>query len=178
MTFIIPGLILVFLLIVMAFVMALNAESNEKNSVFGGLEMVLFLVMMPKNTPKKEGEAQKEEKLLISQMEQVFANFLYLKKPKAFQNPPCCAFEIASQIGSADISFYAAVPKYLESVFEKYVQGVYPNAIVDKVPQDYTIFEPQGSTAGAYLKLSENALFPISTYQTLEKIHWLCSQMI
>ena len=168
-SFIIPGLILVFLLIVLAFVMALRAETNEKNSVFGGLEMVLFLVMMPKNPPKKEGDAQKEEKMIIAQMEQVFSNFLYLKKPKMFQEPPSCAFEIASQIGSSDISFYAAVPKYLESVFEKYVQGVYPNAVVDKVPEDYTIFEPQGATAGAYLKLSENPLFPISTYQTLEK---------
>ena len=140
MAIIIPGLILVFLLIVMAFVMVLNAETNEKNSVFGGLEMVLFLVMMPKYTPKKEGEQQKEEKMMIAQMEQVFANFLYLKKPGMFQSEPCCAFEIASQIGSSDISFYVGVPKYLESVFEKYVQGVYPNAVVDKVPQDYTIF--------------------------------------
>ncbi len=168
MSIIIPGLILFFLLIVTAFIIVLNTETKEKNSVFGGLEMVLFLVMMPKHSPKKEGEAQKEEKMIIAQMEQVFANFLYLKKPKLFQAPPCCAFEIASQIGSSDISFYVAVPKYLESVFEKYIQGVYPNAIVDKVPQDYTVFEPQGATAGAYLKLSENALFPISTYQLLQ----------
>ena len=168
MPIIIPGLIIVFLLIVLAFVIVLNAETNEKNSVFGGLDMVLFLVMMPKYTPKKEGDAQKEEKNLISQMEQVFANFLYLKKTKMFQTPPCCAFEIASQTGGSDISFYVAVPKYLESVFEKYVQGVYPNAVVDKVPQDYTIFEPQGATAGAYLKLSESSLFPISTYKELE----------
>src|SRR3989339_463054 len=169
MTIIIPGLILVFLLIILAFTMALKAETNEKNSVFGGLEMVLFLVMMPKNQTKKEGESAKEEKIIISQMEQIFANFLYLKKPKMFQQDPCIAFEIASQLGNSDISFYVAVPKYLESVFEKYVQGVYPNAIVDKVPQDYTIFEPQGATAGAYLKLTESSLFPISTYQTLEK---------
>ena len=169
MSIIIPALILLFLLIVLAFIIVLNAETNEKNSVFGGLEMVLFLVMMPKNPPKKEGDQQKEEKMMIGQMEQVFSNFLYLKKPKIFQEPPSCAFEIASQIGSSDISFYVAVPKYLESVFEKYVQGVYPNAVVDKVPQDYTIFEPQGATAGAYLTLSENPLFPISTYQNLEK---------
>ncbi|MCX6722405.1 MAG: hypothetical protein NTY04_04485, partial [Candidatus Staskawiczbacteria bacterium] len=168
MSIIVSGLILVFLLIVVAFMIAVNAETNEKKSVFGGLDMVLFLVMMPKYTPKKEGEAQKEEKMMIAQMEQVFANFLYLKKPNRFQAPPCCAFEIASQIGSSDISFYVAVPKYLESVFEKYVQGVYPNAVVDKVPQDYTIFEPQGSTAAAYLKFSESSLFPISTYQSLE----------
>ena len=168
MPIIVPALILVFLLLVMAFAIALNAESNERSSVFGGLDMSLFLVMMPKNPPKKEADAQKEQKLMIAQMEQVFANFLYLKKPRMFQASPCCAFEIASQIGGSDISFYVAVPKYMESVFEKYVQGVYPNAVVDKVPQDYTVFEPQGATAAAYLKLSANDLFPISTYQHLE----------
>jgi len=166
---IVSALILVFLLVVLAFVMAVKAETNEKNSVFGGLDMVLFLVTMPKNPDKKDADAQKEEKVLISQMEQVFSNFLYLKKPRLFQEQPCVAFEIASQIGGSDISFFVAVPKYLESVFEKYVQGVYPNSLVDKVPQDYTIFEPQGATAGAYLKLSENFLFPLSTYQNLEK---------
>jgi hypothetical protein len=168
MAIIIPGLILVFLLVVLAFVIVLKAENNEKDSVFGGLEMTLFLVMMPKNPTKKEGDQQKEQKIQITQMEQVFANFLYLKKRRMFQTPPVCAFEIASELGNSDISFYVAVPKYLESVFEKYVQGVYPNAVVDKVPNDYTIFEPQGASAGAYLRLSENYLFPISTYQTLE----------
>jgi hypothetical protein len=153
----------------MAFIIALNAESNEKKSVFGGLEQVLFLVMMPKNPSKKDGNSDKEEKMIIGQMEQVLSNFLYLKKPKLFQGLPSISLEIASQIGGSDISFYVSVPKYLESVFEKYVQGVYPNAVVDKVPQDYTIFEPQGATAGAYLKLSESPLFPISTYQILEK---------
>ncbi len=38
-----------------------------------------------------------------------------------------------------------------------------------KIPQDYNVFEPQGKTVGAYLKLKENFLFPIITYQKLEK---------
>jgi len=167
--FLIYALVLVFLLLILAFVIALKSETNEKSSVFGGLETVLFLVMMPKSNLKDEDLMKKEEKAIIAQMEQVFSNFLYLKKARMFQAPPSVAFEIASQIGSSDISFYVEVPKYLDSVFEKYIQGVYPSAIVDKVPQDYTIFEPQGATAGAYLKLSENPLFPICTYQSLEK---------
>ena len=167
--FIVFGLILVFVLMLLAFIIALNSEANEKKSIFGGLEAVLFLVMMPKNDLKKDDSAQNDEKIMISQMEQIFINFLYLKKSKMFQAPASVAFEIASQLGSSDISFYVSVPKYLESALEKYVQGVYPRAIVEKIPQDYTIFEPQGTTAGAYLKLSQNYLFPISTYQNLEK---------
>ncbi len=169
MTILIPVLIFLFLLLLLGFAFALNAETKAKSAVFTGLDMSLFLVMMPKNPTKKEGESAQDEKLMIAQMEQVFSNFLYLKKPGMFQEPPCVTFEIASQIGGSDISFYVAVPKYLESVFEKYVQGVYSNAVVDKVPQDYTIFEAQGAVAGAYLKLSQNPLFPINTYQHLEK---------
>jgi len=163
------ALVLVFLLVILAFFIVLKFELDEKKSVFNGLNMVLFLVTMPKNQNKKEGDNLKEEKILISQMEQVFSNFLSFKKAKLFQEPPSVAFEIASQIGGSDISFYVAVPKYLENVFEKYIQGVYSNSLIERVSQDYTIFEPQGSTAGAYLKLSENPLFPISTYQILEK---------
>src|SRR3989344_9107090 len=163
------GLGLIFILVLVGFVIALRFEINKKSSIFGGLETVLFLVMMPKNNLNQDDLMKKEEKVLISQMEQIFANFLYLKKTKIFEEPPSVAFEIASQIGGTDISFYVCVPKYLDTAFEKYVQGVYPNAIVEKIPEDYTIFEPQGVTAGAYLKLKENPLFPISTYQNLEK---------
>ena len=169
MPIIISGLVILFLLLILAFFITLKAEINQKNSVFGGLDTVLFLVTMPKNPTKKEEDIAKEEKVIISQMEQVLSNFLYLKKAKIFQPTPSITLEIASQIGGSDIMFYVAVPKYLESVFEKYVQGVYPNAVVDKVPEDYTVFEPQGETAGAYLKLTDNFLFPISTYKTLDK---------
>jgi len=169
MIFLVYILAVIFLVLLVVFLVALRYESSEKNSVLGGLESVLFLVMMPKLEPKKEGEAPKEEKILISQMEQILANFLYLKKPKIFGPSPSIALEIASQTGGTDITFYVAVPKYLETVFEKYVHGVYSKAIIEKVPEDYTVFEPQGQTAGAYLKLKENFLFPISTYQKLEK---------
>ncbi len=167
--FIISTLFLLFFLLLIVLAIVLYFEQSEKNSMFGALETVLFLVMMPKNKPAKEGEAQKEEKIIISQMEQVLANFLHLKKPKMFQPSPSIALEIASQTGGTDIFFYVAVPKYLETVFEKYVHGVYHQATVDKIPQDYTVFKPAGVTVGAYLKLKENFLFPISTYQKLEK---------
>lgn len=169
MPFIIVGLILVFFLLLIGFIIALFSEHSEKNAIFGGLESVLFLVTMPQHNLKKEGEAQNQEKIFMAQMEQVLANFLYLKSPGFFKSPHSIALEIASQVGGSDILFYVCVPKYLESAFEKYVQGVFPGAVIDKVPQDYTIFEPQGQTVGAYFKLKENALFPISTYQKLEK---------
>ncbi len=162
-------LVSVFILLLAAIAVTLYFEESEKNSVLSGLDSVLFLVMMPKQEPKKEGEAPKEEKVLISQMEQVFANFLNLKRPKLFSQSPSVTLEIASQTGGEYVSFYVAVPKSLETVLEKYVQGVYPKAIIEKIPQDYTVFEPKAFVAGAFLTLKENPLLPISTYQKLEK---------
>ena len=40
---------------------------------------------------------------------------------------------------------------------------------MEKVPQDYTIFEPAGFTAGCYLYLTESYFFPINTYKNFEK---------
>lgn len=164
------GLIIFFLLIT-AVIVAFSFEGKTKQKFLSSLSMSLFLVMMPKRETGKEGNQPADQgKNLIAQMEQVFANFIYLNDPGKNKNvSPCIAFEIASQIGNTDISFYVAVPRFLESALEKYIQGVYPNALVEKVPQDYNIFEPGGAAVASYLRLSQNPLFPINTYLNLEK---------
>jgi len=167
------SIFVLFVLIIFGILSVFYIKKKKRGEILGSLNMILFLVMMPKYELKKEESAQKEEKTLIAQMEQIFTNFLYLKKPgffeALFRGLPRIAFEIASQSGGTDISFYVAVPKFLETAFEKYVQGVYPRALIEKVPQDYTIFEPSGKTIGCYLKLKETDFLPINTYQNLEK---------
>ncbi|MBU3934844.1 DUF87 domain-containing protein [Patescibacteria group bacterium] len=163
-------LIIVFILLITAVIVALYFEKKEKKIFFDKLDMSLFLVMMPKHESAKEKMSQIEERNLITQMEQVFSNFLNLKAPKSFIRPKLSvALEIASQLGNNDISFYVAVPKSIENALEKYIQGVYPRALVEKVPQDYTIFEPAGVTAASYMRLPQHPLFPINTYLNLEK---------
>src|SRR5438105_4492499 len=103
MSFVLAGLLLVFYLVLLAVMIALYFEHLEKTQVLRGLELVLFLVLMPKHESKKEGEAKKDEKLLISQMEQVLANFLHLSNPKTFSAPLSVSLEIASKIGGANI---------------------------------------------------------------------------
>lgn len=157
-----------FALLVLGILVFLISSKKRKERIFEGLNMTLFLVTMPKYELKKEEIMKTEEKNLIGQMEQVYANFLNLRRG-LFKRPPPIALEIASQLGGTDILFYCAVPKFLESAFEKYVHGVYPRALVEKIPQDYTIFEPGGFTSGSYLRLIENPFFPLNTYKVLEK---------
>ena len=166
----------IFIILIIAISATLSffyVRSRKKGRLLKSFDMALFLVTMPKYDFKKEEMIEGEEKKLIGQMEQVLSTFLTLEIPglfrRAIHEAPHIVFEIASQIGGTDISFYVAVPNLLESAFEKYVQGVYPRALVERVPQDYTIFEPAGANAGAYLKLDQSAFFPISTYKSLEK---------
>ncbi|MEA3296027.1 MAG: type IV secretion system DNA-binding domain-containing protein [Patescibacteria group bacterium] len=135
------------------------------------LGMVLFSVKMPKYEKKQEQEKQ-DIKNIIGMMEQIYSNFLYLKKPnflkRIFQKNPRIALEIASETGESDILFYVAVPNYMATGLEKYIQGVYPEAQVEKIPQDYTIFEPDGKISCSYLKLKKQPYFPLNTYRELE----------
>lgn len=148
-------------------------RSKRKEDLFESINISLFLVLMPKYDLKDDELVKKEEKQLIAYMEQVYANFLSLHESNFFKRiiygEPRVALEIASETGGSDISFYVAVPRYLGGAFEKYINGVYPRAVIEKVPKDYTIFEPGNANAGAYLKLEGLPLLPINTYKNLEK---------
>ncbi|MGB2762047.1 MAG: type IV secretion system DNA-binding domain-containing protein [Minisyncoccales bacterium] len=150
----------------------LAAKKRKIKQLTKSLDMALFLVRLPKYEKKEEKEKQ-DIKSVIGIMEQIYSNFLYLEKPnfikRFFQGSPRIALEIASQVGGSDISFYVAVPTNLETGLEKNIQGVYPGAQVEKVPEDYTVFEPSGKIAGSYLKLKKAIYFPINTYKNLEK---------
>lgn len=56
-------------------------RAKRKGDIFQSLNMTLFLVLMPKYNPKEDDLLKKEEKQLIAQMEQLYANFLSLHEP-------------------------------------------------------------------------------------------------
>ncbi len=132
------------------------------------LDKVLYLVRMPRY--EKEGE-QKDFKELIGVMEQVYANFLHLRhkdiQKSFFSDPPSVSLEMASEVGGSDIAFYIGVPKRLGDALEKYIQGAYPGAVVEKMVKDYTIFEQGANVCGSFLKLEKDELMPITTYKDL-----------
>ncbi len=143
----------------------------KKRALERSLDMVLFLVKLPRY--EKIEENKKEEiKTIISKMEQFYANFLYLDKEdnflkRLFYGRPRVVFEIASEIGQGDISFYVAVPSDYENSLNKYIQGVYAGAIIEKIPSDYTIFEPGGVISASYLKQKNTFFIPVNTYNDL-----------
>ncbi len=135
------------------------------------LEMSLFLVRLPRYETSDKGEGS-DSKSMIARIEQFYSNFIHIDKEtgflkRFFQGLPKVTLEIASELGGNDISFYVAVPSEFESSLNKYVQGVYPGAILEKKSEDYTVFEPGGEVSASYLKLKNTFYAPINTYREL-----------
>jgi len=144
------------------------AARRKKGQMTRALNMSLFLITLPRKI-KKEGEAPKSEKEIIAVMEQFYSSLSNIRETKDtfIYGQPHIVFEIATPQKGEEISFYMAVPRKYETVIEKQVHGFYPEAAVEKV-DDYNIFNPDGATVGAYLKLAKTYALPFKTYQNLE----------
>lgn len=160
---------LVILAAAIIFLSIFSLRTKKRKNILQSLEMALFSVRIPKYEKKIEGQPATEMKNLIAMMEQIYSSFIALRPNKNLKGPVQIVFEIASQQGGSDIEFFVAVPKFLETGIEKQIQGIYAGAVVEKVLEDYTIFEPDSVSVGSYLKLNEDAFLPINTYQELQQ---------
>jgi len=166
-SFYLISIFFLFLIGLIGIFFLLKRQGREQLSF--SLDMTLFRIKTPKYEKKEEKGATQDIKSLIGTAEQIYSHFLYLTKKSFFSARPRIALEIASEVGGEDISFYVAVPTNFEGNLEKIIHSVYSGAIIEKVPQDYTIFEPKGITVGSHLMLKKPVYFPLNTYKNLEK---------
>lgn len=163
--------IFLILLVVLSIAIYLSSRRTKLRSSLG---MTLFLVKMPRYE-KKEEEAQKQAdffKPLIGKASQLYAAFSHLRV-KSFidillYGYPRVAFEISSPSNEEEIGFYIAVPKSIETETEKAIHGVYPEAEVEKIVQDYTIFASENEVKANYVTLEENTYLPVRTFQEFD----------
>ncbi len=159
--------ILIAFLLVFLVVSVLIIKKRKLGHLQSSLEMSLFLIRLPRYESQ---EKNIDIKVVISKMEQFYANFLSLHKgikgfKRFFQGVPRVVLEIASELGGSDISFYVAIPSKYENSLDKYIQGVYSGAVLERKSDDYTVFEPKGEVLASYLKLENTFYLPINTYQ-------------
>lgn len=164
-----PAFILLALITLILVIWSLMDNFFNKGRVARSLNLVLFSVSVPKEINKGK-EQQKPNKEIISVMEQFYASSSAFREKgwrAFFYGQPYLVFELAVPHIGEEIKFYMAVPRHYEATMEKTIHGFYPEAVVEKV-NDYNIFNPEGATAGAYLKLDKNFALPFKTYQNLE----------
>jgi len=142
---------------------------KKRGQMTRALNMSLFLITLPKEIKKEEGEAPKSQKEVIAIMEQLYSSLSNIRETKDIfiYGQPHIVFEMATPHIGEEISFYMAVPRKHEAVVEKQIHGFFSDASVERV-EDYNIFNPDGVVAGAYLKLAKSYILPFKTYQNLE----------
>jgi hypothetical protein len=147
---------------------------SKKTVIPSAFQKVILLITVPKetevNTKKKSDETQQSLQEQISQTESFFAIIGGLKADRSLRSylwgrTDTITFEIVAHNGL--ISFYAAVPQFLQRYFEQQLQAQFPHAQIEEVT-DYNIFNKKGGVAGAYLKFTKPYYFPIKTYKKME----------
>ncbi|MCX7589819.1 MAG: ATP-binding protein, partial [Patescibacteria group bacterium] len=152
------AIFLLILLIIILTTFYIAFRIIKKNKIKNSLESDLFLIEVPIKTFKKEGE-QKDFKTEINLTEQLLSNLSFIKEP--------FTFEIAVPHIGEEIHFYISIPKKYSEITEKQIQGLWPGAILTRIYDDYTIFNPNGVVSGAYFLLNKNFSLPIRTYQEI-----------
>lgn len=159
-------LAIVLLMLAAAVFIMLNGV-RTKGAIARSLDLTLLTFMLPRFAP--QGQNQQEDKKLIAVMEQLYASVATLTTKgwnKFLYGHPYVALEMAVHHVGEQIHFYAAVPSKFADNFEKQVHGIFPSAQVVRSP-DYTVFSPQGVSAGAYLTLTKEPILPFQTYTDL-----------
>lgn len=155
--------VIFFVIVVFSAVLTwLRSQEEMKRS----LNMVLFLVTLPKQVKDETKEREKNEKELVAVMEQLYATLAKLDN-HIFYGPSHFSFEIAVESASQEIGFYVGAPRKFEKLIEQQIHSFYANAQLERV-EDYNIFMPTSFVAGKTLTLSKEFIFPIKTYQYLD----------
>ncbi|MEK7094179.1 MAG: DUF87 domain-containing protein, partial [Patescibacteria group bacterium] len=128
----------------------------QKQALLSTLSLELFLIRIPK-TQKKEGSSSEDLKKEIHQTEQLFSALASFRAP--------FVFEVAVPHIGEEIHFNMAVPRELSEAAVKQVQGIWPDASVVSLPDDYNVFNLHGVTTGVFLEQKENFSLPIRTYE-------------
>src|SRR3989344_3998603 len=126
------------------------------------LHMVLFEIQPQAHGEKDKEQGQKLEQILASS-EQLYAGLMSLiGKDEGF------SLEIAVGEGTEEASLYLAVPRAKQTLAERLISSVFPNARISECRGDYNIFNYKGESAGAVARLDEHPAFPLKTYETFE----------
>jgi len=141
------------------------SDLREKTPYWDLLTISLFEITLP--DPSKE-EHEKPLKEVISVMEQFYHGMFSIDSREQNNKNRYFSIEIAVSGDREDISFYIAIPRDKEDLFEKQLQSIYPKARAHHVPEDYNIFIHNGYTATSYATYAQDPILPLKDYREFD----------
>ncbi|RMD57852.1 hypothetical protein D6833_13515, partial [Candidatus Parcubacteria bacterium] len=134
------------------------ARYLARRALLESIETKLFLVRIPK--PKGDNQPNTDYKNEVNVFEQ------FISRLSSFRRPFVC--EAAVHHIGEEIHFYIAVHRSYADHVIKTIHGLWNNASVSEVSDDYNIFNPEGSAAAAWVRQAEHFALPVRTYSHLE----------
>ncbi|HEX9664451.1 MAG TPA: DUF87 domain-containing protein, partial [Patescibacteria group bacterium] len=160
---------LILILILFSVVLKITRKIYKTPVAF---KKIVLLVTLPKESSKEEQRAPTLQEIQedISVAETLFSAIGGLRAQRGltawlFGREDQIALEIVADKNL--ISFYIALPLYLQRFIEQQLQAQYPESHIEEV-EDYNIFSPKGAVSGSYLKFRRSYAFPIKTYRKLD----------
>ncbi len=126
----------------------------KKSRLKKDLDMQLLLVRLP--VGGVEGEGKKEPLSEVAYTGQLLS--VLARKDAPF------VLEVAVHNVGEEISFYVAVPRGFSEFAMRQIEGLWGDAQVEVAADDYTVFNPSGEVAAAFLRLKTNFSLPIRSY--------------
>lgn len=158
--------VIVGVLILISYIYILRKKENLKRT----LRLSFLRVTMPKKNSDldEKQETQRDFKETISIMEQLLASLKSIQsskiKTKIFWQDH---FSLEYIAHGWEIFFYIVCPYEYKDLFEKQINGFYPDAIIEETPE-VNIFSNRKYYNGTYLDLVKDFYYPLKTYQKLE----------
>lgn len=135
------------------------------------LKMIPLEIRVPPTSREEQEHKEDTFKSVIAKAESVFAavygTYTFSAKA-AFLGLKHIALEIISD--GKQIKIYVVVPVTVQSLVEKAILGVYPDAEIKEV-EEHNIFSPgvrANNVAGGELTLKQSSVYPIKTYKELD----------
>ena len=147
-----------------------SKDIDLRSREFMGLDMVLYEVVLPEDLTARGQEKTKSLKEVISSMEQFLAGMLSVVAKDDTKNykENYIVLEIANANGSSQFVFYVAVPNKHKELFERQMISMFHNAKRTEATSYYNTFKIDGVSVGSYLEPTENAAYPIKTYENFD----------
>lgn len=134
---------------------------QNDSETFKNLDISLFEITLPQ---AEQGKSYKES---INLMEQFYASMQVVGPGKNEKNN-YFSLEIALSNDSEQVIFYVCVPNAVASLFEKQALGLFHNAQIKLVTNDYNIFYDGGFSAGSYGTATNTDIMTLKTYDEFD----------
>lgn len=137
----------------------------KRGPVWKALHLVLLEISIPSS---EVGDKEKQLKVLISAMEQLFAGMLgSTKSTKVGED--YFSLELGVAHTHEDVVFYVAVPREKKELFEKQLLSVFSRARIIVKNDDYNVFRSGGAVAASIATLGEREVYPLKTYEQFDQ---------